>query len=62
MSDLEAALLSSLDAIQSGAVIIQRESLPTARQLEAVHGEIEREVTHARRWRAFWVVPIREVG
>ncbi len=61
MSELESALGMSLDAIQSGAVIVPRESLPTSRQLEAVHAELDRQIHHARRWRAFWVIPIREV-
>lgn len=59
--NLEEQLTTSLDALQSGAVIASREALPTSRQLDAVHAEIEREIQHARRWRAFWVVPIREV-
>ena len=59
--NIEETLTASLDAIHSGAVVASRETLPTTRQLDAVHRELDREVTHARRWRAFWVMPIKEV-
>ncbi len=53
-------LAESIDALRSGAIIASRETLPTTRQLEALHREIDREIQHARRWRAFWVLPVRE--
>lgn len=60
MTALEQRLSASLDAIRSGARIVTRLELPTSPQLEAVHQELERETRHAKRWRAVWVLPVKE--
>lgn len=61
MTALEQSLSASLNAIHSGARIVARLELPTSLQLESVHQELDRETKHARRWRVFWVLPVREV-